>query len=188
MRTFGKLLFLQQIVNWVHHSATLLPSVRSVVTMHMQWCQLIYCTNTAERARVCVPWVGGREGGSRVGGWVTAQPQRHKNSSHQSRSLAQGHMQINWPAAAAAGSPAKYNGRSSTPLLLFCPPKPKRHISITWIRQLIALQQVTEVVKALNFGQWKSSVYSMRILKPGLLIFTVRLMCFIDTTIFKHWQ
>lgn len=101
-----------------------------------------------------------REGGGRVGGWVTAQPQRHKNSSHQSRSLAQGHMQINWPAAAAAaaGYPAKYNGRSSvvdltSPILSLLSQKDISQFSITWIRQLIALQQVTEVVKALNFGQ-----------------------------------
>lgn len=145
---------------WTEFTTVSLLSLPLEVLLFLCTCSdaswFIAQTQLRERACVCHGWgEGGREGGGRVGGWVTAQPQRHKNSSHQSRSLAQGHMQINWPAAAAAaGYPAKYNGRSSTSLLLFCPPKPKRHISITWIRQLIALQQVTEVVKALKFGQW----------------------------------
>lgn len=62
---------------------------------------------------------------------MTAQPQRHKNSSHQSRSLAQGHMQINWPAAAAAAATQLNITAGRRPHFSYSvPAKPKRNISI----------------------------------------------------------
>lgn len=122
-------------MNWIHHRVTPFPSVRSDVTMHMQWCQLIYCTNTAARERVCVPWWGGgARGGREVVVWEVEW--QLNLSATRTPHTSQGHL-------------PKVTCRSTGLLLLLLPatqlnitagrrphfsysvpPKPKRHISI----------------------------------------------------------